>query len=104
MNQKKNMRRHGDVGILKCKPPSRDGREKLEHLTLAEGEVTGHSHRVLGDAVLYNHKDGNTYLNVRKTGAKVVHQEHKPINLPKGTYRIIQQREWSPEGNRNVVD
>lgn len=94
--------RHGDVGIQQVPPPPLKGRKMLKHLTLAEGEVTGHSHRVQGDAVLYEWSE-QLYLKVRKRSA-VVHQEHARIELPRGTYRIIQQREWSPEGERRVVD
>lgn len=115
--------RHGDVGIQTVKPPARKGRKKLSHLTLAEGEVTGHSHRVVdasstftvagngqrylrqerpADAVMYE-QGGLMFLMVRKP-AVVVHQEHGAIDLPRGTYQIRQQREWSPEGERRVID
>ena len=100
--------RHGDVGIMPVAPPARGGRKKLPHLTLADGEVTGHSHRVVSldgspaDAELYE-RDGKLYLRCGKPSA-VIHQEHARIELPKGTFEIIQQREWSPEGVRRVVD
>lgn len=99
----KNMKyRHGDVGIEKVSPPPRQGRKTLPHLVLAEGEATGHSHRVKGNAVLYEWSE-QLYLRVKSRSA-VVHQEHARIELPRGTYRIIQQREWSPKGPRRVID
>lgn len=100
--------RHGDVGIVPVTPPSRSGRVRLNHLTLADGELTGHSHRVVAldggpaEAELYEHGD-QLYLRVRKRSA-LIHQEHARIELPAGTFRIIQQREWSPEGERRVLD
>ena len=51
--------RQGDV-ILKAITNIQG--QKLTHLTLAEGEVTGHSHRIAdGQAELYE-KDGTLYL------------------------------------------
>ena len=107
--KKNNMtHRHGDVGIMPVTPPARKGRVRLNHLVLADGEVTGHSHRVVSldgspaDAELYE-QDGKLYLRTSKPSA-VIHQEHARIELPKGTFEIIQQREWSPEGERRVVD
>ena len=32
------------------------------------------------------------------------HDEHETIQLPPGDYRIIRQREYSPEAIRNVAD
>jgi hypothetical protein len=36
------------------------------------------------------------YLVVGRSGARLVHQEHAPIDLPRGIYRIIHQREFDP--------
>ena len=38
------------------------------------------------------------------TGGAVTHEEHASIQLPKGNYRIVRQREYSPEAIRNVAD
>lgn len=126
--------RHGDVELLKVKSPARKGRKKLPHLTLAEGEATGHAHRIVdgstpmstvmrthpvtgekyevkfpikgqevpSDSVLYE-QNGEWFLSVKKKAA-LVHEDHGAIVLPKGTYRKIQQREWTPEGNVDVLD
>lgn len=40
----------------------------------------------------------------RASGATFVHQEHGPITLPPGNYRVQIQREYSPEEIRNVAD
>jgi len=34
----------------------------------------------------------------------VVHEEHGPISLEPGTYRVWIQREYSPEAIRRVLD
>ncbi len=77
---------------------------KLPHLTLAEGEVTGHSHRISeGKAELYE-KDGTLYLKVISETAILTHEEHKKITIPQGDWLIRIQREYEPEGWRYVAD
>lgn len=93
--------RHGDVLIQKVEKIKG---KKLNHLTLAEGEVTGHSHRITaGDAELYEH-EGVLFLHVESEEALLTHEEHKEIALPKGDYEITIQREYTPEGWKNVAD
>jgi hypothetical protein len=98
------MWRQGDIYIAKTGriPP---GAKPLPHCTLAEGEVTGHSHRVAetGGAKLYSH-NSSLYLVVNDEKVTVVHDEHGPIPLARGTYRVWQQREYSPEAIRTVRD
>lgn len=78
--------------------------KKLPHLVLAEGEVTGHKHEVVGDAELFE-KDGVLYLKVNEE-AQVTHPEHDPITLPKGNYQVQPQREYvvGEEKYRRVQD
>lgn len=67
---------------------------KLPHLTLAEGEVTGHRHRIAeGDAELYE-RGGTLYLHVRSPIANLVHEEHQPIQIPQGLWQVRIQREY----------
>jgi hypothetical protein len=72
---------------------------------LVEGELTGHSHRLadLSTAELWE-KEGELFLRVLADCTTVIHQEHKPITLPRGTYRVWGQREYSPEAIRRVLD
>ena len=82
-------------------------------LVLAEGETTGHRHAVLGGATLFR-DDGlardipdNLYvghLKVPTEGANLVHEEHAPIALGEGTYRVRRQREIEPKDVRVVAD
>jgi hypothetical protein len=93
--------RQGDV-ILQ--PADEIAGKKLPHLTLAEGEVTGHSHRISdGQAELYE-RDGTLYLRVLSETATLTHEEHKAINIPQGNWMVNIQREYEPEGWRYVAD
>lgn len=93
--------RQGDVILLSM--PQTDG-QKLPHLTLAEGEVTGHKHRISeGQAELYE-KEGTLYLRVLSQTATLTHEEHKPIQVPQGNWMIRIQREYEPQGWRYVAD
>ncbi|MEM8677381.1 MAG: hypothetical protein AAGF83_26505 [Cyanobacteria bacterium P01_G01_bin.67] len=93
--------RQGDV-ILKAISSIKG--QKLTHLTLAEGEVTGHSHRIAdGQAELYE-KDGILYLKVLSSTAKLIHEEHQAIDIPQGNWMVRIQREYEPEGWRYVAD
>ena len=93
--------RQGDV-ILKAIANTKG--TKLNHLTLAEGEVTGHSHRVAdGQAELYE-KNGTLYLKVLSSTAKLIHEEHQAVDIPQGNWMVRIQREYEPEGWRYVAD
>ena len=39
-----------------------------------------------------------------ETGGRLMHEEHAPITLPKGWYRVIRQREYVPGAVRVVAD
>jgi len=58
---------------------------------LAKGETTGHAHRVIGMVNVFRSPDGDVFMKVPKR-IKIVHEEHKPIHVPPGTYRIRQVR------------
>ncbi|MFH7027317.1 MAG: hypothetical protein ACHBN1_18415 [Heteroscytonema crispum UTEX LB 1556] len=76
----------------------------LPHLTLAEGEVTGHKHRIIeGKAELYE-KDGTLYLRVISETALLAHEEHKAISIPQGSWLVRIQREYEPTSWRYVAD
>src|SRR4051812_13061501 len=98
------MWRQGDVliSVVDAIPP---GAMKRTDCVLAEGELTGHSHRIdqPGVAELFE-SGGRLYLRVVATEAKVVHQEHGPITLPRGLYTVWQQREWRKRSIRPVQD
>lgn len=93
--------RQGDVILL---PVEQFEGKKLPHLTLAEGEVTGHKHRITqGQAELYE-QNGTLYLRVNSEKALLNHEEHQTISIPQGIWLVRIQREYEPEGWRYVAD
>jgi hypothetical protein len=98
--------RQGDV-LIRCidalpgeltEVPREAGR-----VVLAHGEVTGHSHAIAAPEAKLWSKGTQRFL---ETCREVVlhHEEHKEIDLPKGIYEIVIQREYTPEAIRNVAD
>lgn len=82
------------------------GREN-GRVVLAHGDVTGHAHAIADQHVdLYASEQelGVTFIEVRDTKAELKHEEHATIQLSPGNYRVIRQREYSPEAIRNVAD
>lgn len=75
---------------------------------LAEGEHTGHAHRVnctLDQAELFEDKMKNLYMLVKEQ-VIITHEEHNPTIVEPGTYKIGFQREYdySQQMSRMVVD
>lgn len=104
--KKKNAFRHGDVLIQSAKIP--DGAAEIEsadkRVTLALGEVTGHSHWMPASAAVMFKYNDKTYLRVTKKEAKLNHEEHGLREIPVGDYEINIQEDYSPEGWKKVVD
>lgn len=103
-NQVNVLYRHGDV-LIKQIPHLPSNAQKLVGATLAQGEVTGHSHRLQQvDAVqLWGH--GNQlFLEVKASSATLIHEEHRAIELPYGFYRVWKQREYRPDAYVEVMD
>ena len=102
------MYRQGDVLLVRTDEPvpesatavDRDGRG----LVLAHGEATGHAHRIASVlATLYVMDKAYRLLHVEEP-TELVHEEHGTIPLDPGMYRVFRQREYTPEGIRNVAD
>lgn len=83
---------------------------KLVKKPLAEGEVTGHAHRVNFDEVdVYSDEQGNLYTVPRQDGFTITHEEHNAVVVPlrKGDVgKVVIQREVDPfsEEIRQVRD
>jgi hypothetical protein len=98
------MYRHGDVIIVQANTiPSEAIRRPAA--ILARGEATGHSHRIEDprSVEIFDH-EGMGYLRVTAAQAKLVHDEHHPITLPRGIFRFWMQREYTPKEIRRIVD
>lgn len=96
--------RQGDVMLVRVKSVPRGAKLMAEnHAVLAEGEVTGHAHRVeVAGLKMYEDETG-IYVDIPET-ALLRHDEHSPIPLERGIYRLIRQREYEPQGVRNIAD
>jgi len=72
-------------------------------LILAEGELTGHAHRVsASDARLVHDTGGGMVLEVFRT-TRLLHEEHAPVELLPGAYEVTRQREYDPNGDETLV-
>jgi hypothetical protein len=99
--------RQGDVMLVKVaeipaevKPVARE--QGL--VILAHGEVTGHHHSFSSGSVALLEAPGGERFVTAKRPSVLRHQEHGSITLPPGNYRVVRQREYSPEAIRNVAD
>jgi len=101
------MYRQGDVLLVPVPEIPADatpGRREQGRIVLAHGEATGHAHAIADPDAEILEDGAIRYLRVGDRGAALTHEEHGPIQLPPGTYRVVIQREYTPEGNRNVRD
>jgi hypothetical protein len=98
------MWRQGDIFIARATNIPKEAKPR-PGCVLAEGELTGHSHRVAEPGAARLHADaGSLYLEVLADSARVVHDEHGPVTLPRGVYRVWRQREYTPQAIRTVRD
>ncbi len=96
------MKRHGDLLIVKVKVMP-EGAVPHASRILAEGEATGHKHE-LDSGDVYE-KDGVLYFKVNMGKISTLsHQEHHALTFEAGIYKVVQQREYVPDGWRNVAD
>lgn len=105
--------RQGDVLLVPVAEPieatvlPRRGR-----LVLALGEATGHAHAIHEPHARELRPTTGERLVRLPVTASLVHEEHAPIELPPGLYRIVIQREYMPPrvgergvtGSRRVAD
>ena len=98
------MYRHGDVIIVAADAIPADAIRRPTTI-LARGEATGHSHRIEDpkSAEVFD-RDSIGYLRVTARQARLVHDEHHPIVLPRGIFRFWMQREYTPKEIRRIVD
>lgn len=104
------MFRQGDVLVVPVaelpkgmKPVERDAGRVI----LAYGEVTGHAHAIKDKraALFSDPKLAAIFMHVSGDAPVALeHDEHSTIAIPPGNYRVIRQREYSPEAIRNVAD
>jgi hypothetical protein len=133
MNRKQSQWRQGDVLIIKISddvshPTSKEIERDEGRVVLAYGEMTGHAHAI-SDMGCRLYVDDSSRISdtdamglISRTGGGIVeppepdrilvveesvtlsHEEHDPIALDKGTFRIRRQREYDPVALRTVAD
>ena len=101
--------RHGDLLIRQVKKIPCAIR--LDTNIIAEGEVTGHNHKLYGSHQVYGTSPKNprviepTYFQA-KEDISLKHQEHATLKISKGNYVIIHEREYEPfkDIEQEVID
>lgn len=96
--------RHGDILIAPVATIP-DGCRKRSDLVLARGEATGHAHRIETKAAAELYELGSDlFLRVLGENARVVHEEHGPIELTPGNYRVWRQRQFDPVLDSQIIE
>tara|TARA_B100000586_G_scaffold135127_1_gene97780 strand:+ start:126 stop:473 length:348 start_codon:yes stop_codon:yes gene_type:complete len=103
--------RHGDL-LIKQIDHIPLSAQRLSTSIIAEGEVTGHNHKLYGSHQVYGtHSSQNwriiepTYFQAKEE-ISLKHQEHNTLKISKGNYVILHEREYNPFKNiqEEVVD
>ena len=107
--------RQGDVLIIPATavPPTAKCIPRINgRIVLGRGSASPHTHEIRRKGATLHEHDGATYLNVTAPyvvtsiheGETIDLTRHWPIAIPRGTYRIIGQREMTAEADRAVED
>ena len=96
----------GDVIIEQTEIPNTAKKIDKDRIILAEGEMTGHSHTIedTSNCFAFESSEG-LYLRVINE-VTIKHEEHKPITVPPGNYKIrkVQEYDHFKEEARKVQD
>ena len=101
--------RQGDVLLMPCAEVPAGARPEAAEagrVVLARGETTGHAHVMSAERVAHFRDDGTGSGFVRVDGSAPValtHEEHAPLMVPPGSYRVVRQREYQPRAMPRVV-
>lgn len=94
------MIRQGDLLFVPVEEIPEQAKQK-ENGVIAEGEATGHHHRVASiedaEVLVQEHWRGGAqvYVRVGPNGVSIVHEEHGPVALaPSTTYKVNRAREF----------
>lgn len=106
------MYRQGDVLLVPIEPASVPAtavsarRDRMGRAVLAHGEATGHAHVITGPdlRVMVLPDDVDQMFVEIVSRATLSHDEHGPITVPAGHYRVVRQREYVPGSFRPVMD
>jgi hypothetical protein len=102
--------RHGDVDLipLRALPENLKKVEYKKDFVLAEGEVTGHKHKLLCEpetVSVYQDEQGRYFLDIKQP-TKITHEEHGTRTLTPGFYvrEIEEEYDVFEEELKNVID
>jgi hypothetical protein len=103
------MIQHGDVLISRIQALPRGVKpinRKNGRLVLAEGEQTGHNHVIADAGASLLQLEGELYLDVTADKVTITHEEHKPLTIPAGIYKvgIVKEYDYLHEMERRVID
>lgn len=93
------MYRQGDILLVPVTsiPNGATQVHRTGRLVIAEGEGSGHAHAMDEEEVGEWLLGPDRFIGVPEIGALLTHEEHGPIDLPGGAYRVVQQREYVPK-------
>jgi len=106
------MFRQGDVLVVPMAREEFPGglvpapRDRHNRMVVALGEATGHAHVLTGEraSLLCAPDDPDRLFMLIEGYGRLGHEEHGPIALAPGAYRVIRQREYFPGAIRPVSD
>lgn len=80
-------------------------KRKNSAVVLAEGEHTGHAHRIFDADAMFYEKDGKFYLKNSKP-VTLQHEEHKPFVIEPGIWEVgqVREKDWLSGMTRIVAD
>lgn len=96
--------RHGDIVLHPISSVPVDKYPRVQGNALAVGSATGHTHRFepAENAELYNENGGTMVLRVLKP-VRLVHEEHRDIELAPGDWRVSHKRQYDADHGWSAV-
>jgi len=95
----------GDVLFQRVKQPTEKQTGENKSGVLAYGEVTGHTHKIVGGKALVTttERPDVQYLRVLMGPVEVAHEEHGTVTLDEGLWRTSRVFEFDDEEELRVV-
>lgn len=101
------MMRQGDVLLIKAKKMPKgavkQGDSSKKRVVLAYGEATGHAHAIYDAGAELLAANDERYLKITDP-VDLRHEEHDPVHLDAGIYKVVDQYEYTPKEIRRVID
>lgn len=103
----------GDVRLVPCSPEVVEGvsQQPVDGRVVLAHSETGHHHAIdySEDVAVYDVDEFVSYVVNRSDNViELKHyrsfDRHAPIGIPPGTFRVVRQREYTPNGYRRAQD